>query len=85
MAWNLEFANFLLPRFDWAMRLEGNKELDDEPQLRYGVSVSFRAGRYGSLTFDYLRSRFKHNFATGDNDKFLSTENRLAAQFSLAL
>jgi hypothetical protein len=83
-AWNLEFANFLNPRFDWALRLEGSNELEDQPQLRYGASLSFRAGRYGSLTLDYLHSRFKHNFATGDNDYFLSSDNQFAAQLSLA-
>lgn len=84
LAWNIEFANFLLPRFDWALRLEGSNELEDEPQLRYGVSVSFRAGRYGSLTFDYLHGRYKHNFATDDNDNFINQDDRFAAQLSLA-
>ena len=84
VAWNLEFANFLNPRFDWALRLEGSDELEDQPQLRYGVSVSFRAGRYGSLTLDYLHGRYKHHFTTGDDDNFLSSDNQFAAQLSLA-
>ena len=84
IAWNLEFASFFNPRFDWALRLEGSDELEDQPQLRYGVSVSFRAGRYGSLTLDYLHIRYKHNFATGENDNFLSDDNQVAAQLSVA-
>jgi hypothetical protein len=84
LAWNLEFANFLNPHLDWALRLEGSRELDDEPKLRYGASVSFRAGRYGSLTLDYLHSSFRHNFATGHNDNFLSHGNEFAAQLSIA-
>jgi len=84
IAWNLEFANFLDARFDWALRLEGSNELDDEPQLRYGVSASFRVGRHGSLTFDYLHSRFNHNFASTGNDNFLGDDDRFAAQVSLA-
>jgi hypothetical protein len=84
VAWNIEFVNFFNPYFDWAMRLEESKELEDEPQLRYGVPVCFRAGRYGSLTFDYLHGCYKHSFSTGANDNFLSNDNQFAAELSLA-
>jgi len=83
-AWNLELVNFFNPRFDWALRLEGSDELEDEPQLRYGASVSLRAGRYGSVTLDYLHGRYRHNYATGDNDEFINSDNHFAAQLSLA-
>lgn len=83
LAWNIELANFLSPHIDWALRLEGSRELEDQPRLRYGVSVSFRAGRYGSLTLDYLHSRFKHNFAQDDDDNPISHTNEVAAQLSI--
>lgn len=84
LAWNLEFAHFLHPNFDWALRLEGTRELEDAPKLRYGASLSFRAGRYGSLTFDYLHSRFKHNTVTGYAESPLSGEDQFGAQLSVA-
>ncbi|WP_279386915.1 LbtU family siderophore porin [Thiogranum longum] len=84
LAWNLEVTNFLNPNFDWALRLEGSDELEDAPELRYGASVSFRAGRYGSLTLDYLHSRFKHNFANDDAGNTLSHDDQFALQLSIA-
>jgi hypothetical protein len=84
LAWNIEFANYLHPAFDWALRVEGSQDLDNEPQLRYGASVSFRAGRYGSLTLDYLRSDFSHNFATDDNRNVYDHGDTFAAQLSIA-
>jgi len=84
LAWNLEFANFLYPNFDWAVRLEGSDELEDAAKLRYGASISFRAGQYGSLTLDYLHSRFKHNFATDDVGNYLSRGDQFALQLSVA-
>lgn len=84
LAWNLEFAHFLHPNFDWALRLEGSRELEDEPELRYGAAISFRAGRYASLTLDYLHSRFQHNFAADDADNPLSHGDQFSAQLSIA-
>ena len=83
-AWNLEFANFLSPHFDWALRLEGSHELEDAPYLRYGASISFRAGQYGSLTFDYLHSRFKRNFVTDGADNPLRHSDQFTLQLSIA-
>ena len=84
LAWNLEFAHFLHPNFDWALRLEGAQQLEDEPELRYGASISFRAGRYASLTLDYLRSHYQHNFATDDQDNPLKHGDQFNAQLSIA-
>ncbi len=84
LAWNLEFAQFLHSNFDWALRLEGSRELQDAPQLRYGLAISFRAGRYASLTLDYLRSHYKHNFVTDDGEHPIDHADRLAAQLSIA-
>ncbi len=84
LAWNLEFAQFLHAHFDWALRLEGSRELQDAAQLRYGASISFRAGRYASLTLDYLRSRYKPNFVRDDGGHPLNHADRLAAQLSIA-
>jgi hypothetical protein len=63
---------------------EGAQQLEDEPELRYGASISFRAGHYASLTLDYLRSRYKHNFAMDNSDNFLSHGDQFAAQLSIA-
>ncbi|VAW79742.1 hypothetical protein MNBD_GAMMA13-472 [hydrothermal vent metagenome] len=84
LAWNLEFAHYLHPNVDWALRVEGSDGLEDAPKLRYGAAISFRAGRYGSLTIDYLHSHFKHNFASDDNDNPINQNDQVSAQLSVA-
>lgn len=83
-AWNLEFAHYLHPKLDWALRLEGSNELEDAPELRYGAALSLRLGKQASLTLDYLRGRYRNDFVRDDGNNAYAHEDRLAAKLSIA-
>jgi len=83
-AWNLEFVHFTHPSFEWALRVEGSQELEDEPELQFGAALTWRTGRQASLTVEYLHGRFKYDLATNDDDQPYDHINRWGAQFSLA-
>jgi hypothetical protein len=83
-AWNLELALFPHKRFDLALRIEGSRELEDEPHLQYGAAVTVLVHRYVTLTLEYLHGRYDDNLATDDNDNPLGHVNRFGAQLSVA-
>ncbi len=83
MAWNFEIAYFPYPRFDWALRVEGSRELEDAPSLQYGTAINIRLHRYATLTMEILHGRFKGDLATDDNDNRYSHVNRVAALLSV--
>jgi len=83
-AWNLEFVHFTHSSFEWALRVEGSQELEDEPELQLGAALTWRTGRQASLTLEYLHGRFQHDLATNDDDQPYDRVNRLGAQLSLA-
>jgi len=83
-AWNLEFAHFPWPDFEWALRIEGSRELEDEPELRYGAALTWSLQRRASFTLEYLHGRFKSRFAANDEDEFYDHVNQFGAQLSFA-
>ncbi len=83
-AWNLELGLFPHPRVDLALRVEGSRELEDEPHLQYGVAATFLAHRYVTLTFEILHGRFHDDLASDDDGNPLDHVNRFGAQLSVA-
>ncbi len=83
-AWNLEFAHFPWPSFEWALRIEGSQELEDAPELRYGAAVTWRFQRRASFSLEYLHGRFKEGFATNEEDKSYEYVDQFGAQLSIA-
>ncbi len=83
-AWNLELGLFPHHRFDLALRVEGSRELEDEPHLQYGAAVTFLLHRYVTLTFEYLHGHFRDDLATDVDDNPLDDVNRFGAQLSVA-
>jgi hypothetical protein len=67
-AWNLEYSYFASERLDWALRVEGSRELEDEPRLRYGAALNIRVLRNATLTLEWLHGRFRGELATDDGD-----------------
>ncbi|MCW8956465.1 MAG: hypothetical protein OQL09_06250 [Gammaproteobacteria bacterium] len=84
MAWNAEFTYFFLPSMDATLRVEGSHELEDEPILQAGISLSYRLYRYASLTVEFLNGRFKPGLATDENDESYNRVKTVAAQLSVA-
>lgn len=83
-AWNLELALFPHRQLDLALRIEGSRELEDEPHLQYGAAVTFLLHRYATLTLEYLHGRFHDDLATDDDGNPLDDVDRVGAQLSIA-
>ena len=82
-AWNLEFVYFPYRRFDWALRLEGSRELQDAPRLQYGVAVNARLHRYVTLTVEVLHGSFKGDLASDDDNNPYAHVNHVGVQLSI--
>lgn len=82
-AWNLEFAYFLESGIEWALRVEGSRELEDAPHRQYGAAVTFRPYRRAALTLEYLHGRFSGDLATDADDNPYDHVNRFGAQLSI--
>ena len=79
-AYNLELAYFPQPHMQLAIRVEHSNELEDAPEWRYGVSSSWRIGKYVGVSLDYLYARYKRGFVLDDNDTALDHSHQVAAQ-----
>lgn len=68
-AWNLELAYYPRPNFELALRLEGCRELTEQPERQYGAAVSWSPRPQLSLTLEYLRGEFDKTFAAVDKSE----------------
>jgi len=84
VAWNVEFAHFVHPRFDWALRWEGSRELVDAPERRVGLALTWRPVEQASLTVEYLYGWFSGSLATNDEDEPYERAYQIGAKLSVA-
>jgi len=84
VAWNLEFVHFLTPKIDWAIRLEGSQELEDEPELQVGLSLNYRLHKNVFLTTEILHGIFKNDLAADDRNNAYKSVTSLGALLSVA-
>ena len=70
--------------FEWSLRVEGSDEVEDEPELQFGPSLTWRLHRTSALTLEYLRGRFRSGMAENEEELSYSHVDRFAAQFSIA-
>ena len=82
-AWNLELTRFVDEVFEWSLRVEGSDEVEDEPELQFGPSLTWRLHRTSALTLEYLRGRFRSGMAENEEELSYSHVDRFAAQFSI--
>jgi len=84
-AWNAELVHFFSgSNFEIAFRIEGSRELEDEPRYQFGSAISWRTGKYASITMEYLRGEFRDELATTDNDDPYDHVDRVGAILSIA-
>lgn len=83
-AWNLEFVYAPHPQIDLTLRIEGSKEIEDAPKLRYGLAFNARIHRNVSFTLEALHGRFADDLAVADDDEPFTHINTLAAQVVIA-
>ncbi|MGI9285400.1 MAG: LbtU family siderophore porin [Pseudomonadales bacterium] len=79
-SYNLELAYFPQPHLQFAVRVEHSDELEDEPEWRYGVSATWRIGKYVGVSLDYLYGDYKNDFVLDDNDNALDHSHQVAVQ-----
>jgi len=84
-AWNLELVHILSSKFSWAVRLEGSRELEDEPEKRAGIALNSRLHQNIALTIEVLRGNFKTTLATDDDDNNYENITTYGIQLSVAL
>ena len=82
-AWNVEFAYFPRSTMEVAARIEGSRELADEPQRQYGAALTWRIYKNTSLTLEYLYGKYKKGFVFDDDDNELHKRNLIAGQLAL--
>jgi hypothetical protein len=84
-AWNFELVHFYPgSNFEFAFRIEGSRELEDEPGVQFGPAITWRTGKYASLTLEYLHGEFEDELATTENDDPYDNVDRVGAILSIA-
>jgi hypothetical protein len=83
VAWNLEFSRFIDSDFEWALRAEGSRELEGEPEWRLGTALTWHVNRNISCSVEYLHGRFKNGLATNDADEPYHHIDRVGVQISV--
>jgi hypothetical protein len=70
VAWNAEVV-YYFPKadIDMAFRIEQSRELEDEPEHRYGVALTWYPDKRINLTVEYLRARFAADSFAIDRDE----------------
>ena len=83
-AWNMELVHFVPgTNFELAFRVEGSRELEDEPGLQFGPAVTWRIGKHASLTLEYLHGEFKDGLATNDEDEPYDHVDHIGGQLTI--
>jgi hypothetical protein len=87
VAWNAEVVYFF-PKYDidLAFRIEQSRELEDEPEHRYGAALTWYLDKRINLTMEYLRARFgPDSLAIDRNEDDISIRyvNTMSAKLSI--
>jgi len=79
-AWNIEFGIYPEGEFEWAFRIEGSDELEDEAQLQIGLGSTWHLHKQVYATAEYLRGRYKTGFVEDDEGEPLNHQKQFALQ-----
>jgi hypothetical protein len=87
VAWNAEVVYFF-PEFDidLALRIEQSRELEDEPEHRYGAAITWHLDKRANLTVEYLRAQYDtDSFAINRDEDEISIQhvNTMSAKVSI--
>jgi hypothetical protein len=80
---NLEVAWFPLYELQFAARIETSGEVRDEPQLQYGLSVTWLIANRINVSLDYLYGKYKDDFVYDDDDNPFDSRHLVAAQIAI--
>lgn len=82
-AWNVEVSRRWRPDWHWALRVEGSRELEDEPRLRWGAAVNWRVSRSVTASVEVLQSRYRRGLAEDARGEELRSQRRLGLRLSV--
>lgn len=77
-SYNLELAYSPRKQFLIAARLESSRELEDAQEKRYGIALTWFAGKHVSISLDYLTGKFKRFPIVIDEEEYDDEEIELA-------
>ncbi|MES9992672.1 MAG: LbtU family siderophore porin [Candidatus Thiodiazotropha sp.] len=86
MAWNAEAAYFFPDQdIELVIRLEKSRELEDEPELRYGAAIIWYLDKRIVLTTEYLHGQFEtDSFAIEKEDEItIQHVNTMSAKLTV--
>jgi hypothetical protein len=87
MAWNAELAYFFPNSdFDLALRIEKSNELEDEPEYRYGVAITWYMDRRANLSLEYLHGQFdteSYAIDRSESEVLIQHVNTMSAKVSI--
>lgn len=83
LAWNTELAWFPGERYQLSFRLEGTREIADEPRHRVGIGGAWWVAEGAVLRLEYLYGKYKPGLAEDDLERDLDHLDLLAAQLSV--
>jgi hypothetical protein len=66
-----------------AIRYEHSTELEDEPETIYGIGTTFRFLDNLTIAAEYLKGKFKKEFAFDDNDNEQTSYDLVAIEVTL--
>ena len=83
-AWNIELGIYPGGSFDWALRLEGSRELEEAPRYQAGISMTWYLNKYLLTSANILHGQFRPGFFEDDSGQMINSQNLFSAQMSLS-
>ena len=84
LAWNIEFGVYPEGHFEWALRVEGSDELEDEAEIQLGLGTTWHLHKQVYATAEYLRGRYKKGRVENDLEELLSHQKQFALQLVIS-
>lgn len=82
-AYNIELAYLPNPNLLIAIRYEGSDEIEEAPEVQYGVNVTWQPISKVSFSLDYLHGKYKNNFVFDDDDNEFKDRDLIAVELGL--
>jgi len=83
-AWNVEFGIYPDGSFEYALRIEGSNELEDEPELQAGLGATWHLHENVYVTVEYLKGKYKKDFVENDLEQVIEYQNQFASQLVIS-
>jgi hypothetical protein len=82
LAWNLEVSWSPVEQVELAARYEGSDEFAGQPERQYGVGASWSPWEYTTLSLEYLRGEFDHDFSADEDGSVTDRRDLVTAQLA---